>query len=93
MTSNSRKVQFFRAQIPAFECTPGCHDCCGPVTTSSEEMANLPVKSKAAGLSEWPAAGSDDRPAHRAADLSLFCRNTPGAGLMEVLFFGSCNYK
>ena len=47
MTKNSRKVQFFREHIPAFECLPGCHDCCGPVTTSSEEMARLPVKSDA----------------------------------------------
>lgn len=45
MTSNSRKIRFFRKRIPAFECLPGCHDCCGPVTTSSEEMARLPVKS------------------------------------------------
>ena len=47
MTSNSRKIRFFRKHIPAFECLPGCHDCCGPVTTSSEEMARLPVKSVA----------------------------------------------
>ena len=47
MTKNSQQVRFLRTQIPAFECVPGCHDCCGPVTTSSEEMANLPVKSEA----------------------------------------------
>ena len=47
MTKNSQKVRYLRTQIPAFECVPGCHDCCGPVTTSSEEMANLPVKSEA----------------------------------------------
>lgn len=47
MTNNSQKVRYLRTQIPAFECVPGCHDCCGPVTTSSEEMANLPVKSEA----------------------------------------------
>jgi hypothetical protein len=45
MTSNSRKIRFFRKHTPAFECLPGCHDCCGPVTTSSDEMARLPVKS------------------------------------------------
>jgi len=45
MTSNSKKIRFFRKHIPAFECLPGCHDCCGPVTTSPEEMARLPVKS------------------------------------------------
>jgi len=47
MTKNSQKVRFFREQIPSFECLPGCHDCCGPVTTSSEEMASLPIKSDA----------------------------------------------
>lgn len=45
MSSNSEKIRFFRRHIPAFDCTPGCHDCCGPVTASSEEMARLPVKS------------------------------------------------
>jgi len=45
MTSNSQKIRFFRARIPSFECEPGCHDCCGPVTTSTEEMARLPAKS------------------------------------------------
>jgi len=48
MTSNSHKIRFFRKQIPSFECKPGCHDCCGPVTTSTEEMARFPVKSVAA---------------------------------------------
>ncbi|MCX7218051.1 YkgJ family cysteine cluster protein [Undibacterium sp.] len=46
MTINSQKIRFFRRHIPAFACIPGCHDCCGPVTTSSEEMARLPRKSE-----------------------------------------------
>lgn len=45
MTKNSAQIRFFRKHIPSFECKPGCHDCCGPVTTSTEEMARLPVKS------------------------------------------------
>ena len=45
---SSEHLRFFRRHIPAFECTPGCHDCCGPVTASSEEMARLPVKSRQA---------------------------------------------
>ena len=48
MSSNRQKIHFFRQRIPSFECQPGCHDCCGPVTTSSEEMANLPRVSEAA---------------------------------------------
>ena len=47
MTRNSQKIRFFRNHIPSFECESGCHDCCGPVTTSSIEMAYLPVKSEA----------------------------------------------
>lgn len=47
MTPSQQKIRFFRQRIPAFECIPGCHDCCGPVTTSPEEMARLPRKSKA----------------------------------------------
>lgn len=47
MSCNSHKIRFLREQIPTFECVPGCHDCCGPVTTSSEEMARLPRKSAA----------------------------------------------
>ena len=45
---SSEQLRYFRRHIPAFECTPGCHDCCGPVTASSEEMARLPVKSRQA---------------------------------------------
>lgn len=36
-----------RQGIPTFECVKGCHDCCGPVTASSEEMSRLPVKTDA----------------------------------------------
>lgn len=55
MSCNSHKIRFLRDQIPSFDCVPGCHDCCGPVTTSSEEMARLPRKSveeQEAALSE-----------------------------------------
>lgn len=47
MTRNSQKIRFFRERIPTFACKPGCHDCCGPVTASSEEAAWLPEKSEA----------------------------------------------
>lgn len=47
MSPNSRTLRHIRRRIPAFECVPGCHDCCGPVTASGEEMARLPVKSAA----------------------------------------------
>lgn len=47
MSPDSRTVRFLRRHIPAFECEPGCHDCCGPVTASGEEMARLPLKADA----------------------------------------------
>ena len=47
MTQNDRTIDNLRRRIPTFVCVVGCHDCCGPVTASSEEMARLPVKSEA----------------------------------------------
>ena len=56
MSCTDRKIDQLRRQIPRFACVPGCHDCCGPVTASSEELARLPVKSDAeheAALAEY----------------------------------------
>ncbi|SHK14600.1 hypothetical protein SAMN05216369_0665 [Marinobacter antarcticus] len=47
MSNNRNIIARLRESIPSFECVPGCHDCCGPVTTSSEEMSRLPVKTDA----------------------------------------------
>jgi len=47
MNNDRNVIMRLREQIPSFECVVGCHDCCGPVTTSSEEMSRLPVKSDA----------------------------------------------
>ena len=47
MTRNDQKIEDLRRRIPSFACVAGCHDCCGPVTASSEEMARLPVKTEA----------------------------------------------
>ena len=44
---NNRKLDELRSRIPTFTCIVGCHDCCGPVTASSEEMARLPLKTEA----------------------------------------------
>jgi len=55
MTEHGHIIRFFRQRIPAFACKPGCHDCCGPVTASSEEVGRLPIKTEAehdAALSE-----------------------------------------
>ena len=54
MSCTSRKIDQLRLQIPSFACVPGCHDCCGPVTASSEEMSRLPVKSDAEHMPRWP---------------------------------------
>lgn len=56
MSCISRRIDRLRMEIPGFACVPGCHDCCGPVTTSSTEMSRLPVKSEAehdAALADW----------------------------------------
>lgn len=47
MFDNDDKIRVLRQQIPSFACVPGCHDCCGPVTTSTTEMARLPRKTRA----------------------------------------------
>ncbi|MEX1668539.1 YkgJ family cysteine cluster protein [Zhongshania guokunii] len=47
MYQNRDIIARLRERIPSFECVSGCHDCCGPVTTSSEEMSRLPVKTDA----------------------------------------------
>jgi hypothetical protein len=56
MSCTDRKIDHLRRKIPRFDCIPGCQDCCGPVTASSEELARLPVKSEAehdAALAEY----------------------------------------
>ena len=45
MSHEEVELRYLRQEIPQFECIPGCHDCCGPVTASSLEMSKLPVKS------------------------------------------------
>ncbi len=77
MHSDSQKIRFFRGQIPNFACRPGCHDCCGPVLTSSTEAARLPQKSAA----EHAAAQADWRCVHLGpngcqvyAERPLVCR-------------------
>ena len=47
LTANDQKIGDLRQRIPSFKCIVGCHDCCGPVTASSEEVARLPVKTDA----------------------------------------------
>ncbi|HHJ81062.1 MAG TPA: YkgJ family cysteine cluster protein [Candidatus Tenderia electrophaga] len=77
MTKNQQKLHFLRQQIPSFECKPGCHDCCGPVTTSSEEMAMLPVKSEQehdAALAELSCPHLGDTGCQVYVERPLICR-------------------
>ncbi|MGE5472361.1 MAG: YkgJ family cysteine cluster protein [Bacteroidota bacterium] len=77
MTGNSQEIRFLRRQIPGFECEPGCHDCCGPVTASSEEMARLPVKSAeahAAALAELSCPHLGERGCQVYDERPLICR-------------------
>ena len=77
MTDNDRKINQLRAKIPTFRCIKGCHDCCGPVTVSSEEMARLPVKSNAehdAALNELSCAYLGAQGCEIYAERPLICR-------------------
>lgn len=47
MIKNSQIIRFYQRNIPTFACVAGCHDCCGPVTASPQEVARLPIKTKA----------------------------------------------
>ena len=77
MSCASRKIDQLRLQIPSFACEPGCHDCCGPVTASSEEMARLPVKSAAehaAALADWCCPHLGEQGCQVYAERPLICR-------------------
>ncbi|MHB1083978.1 MAG: YkgJ family cysteine cluster protein [Thiobacillus sp.] len=77
MTPNSQTIRLLRRHIPTFACVPGCHDCCGPVTASSEEMAMLPVKSDiehAAALAELSCPHLGDNGCQVYAERPLICR-------------------
>ncbi len=77
MNNNRDIIARLRAEIPSFECVPGCHDCCGPVTTSSEEMSRLPVKSNAehdAALAELKCVHLGPNGCEVYAERPLICR-------------------
>jgi Fe-S-cluster containining protein len=77
MTPNSQTIRFLRRRIPAFECAPGCHDCCGPVTASSEEMTRLPIKSEpehAAALAALSCPHLGENGCQVYAERPLICR-------------------
>jgi len=77
MSPNSQKIRFLRQRIPAFECVRGCHDCCGPVTASSEEMARLPLKTEAehaAALAESSCPHLGKKGCEVYAERPLVCR-------------------
>ncbi|MBS1132250.1 MAG: hypothetical protein H6R16_3252 [Proteobacteria bacterium] len=77
MTPNDQKIRFLRKRIPAFECAPGCHDCCGPVKASSDEMARLPVKTEAehaAALAELSCPHLGKNGCQVYAERPLICR-------------------
>ncbi len=76
-TANDRTIDALRLRIPQFTCIVGCHDCCGPVTASSEELARLPVKSEAAhaaALAEWSCPHLGVHGCEVYAERPLICR-------------------
>ena len=71
------EIDALRQVIPAFACKPGCHDCCGPVTASSEEMWRLPVKSAAeheAALAEYNCVHLGEKGCEVYSERPLICR-------------------
>jgi Fe-S-cluster containining protein len=77
MGPNSKTLRFLRRRIPAFDCVPGCHDCCGPVTASSVEMARLPEKTdteRAAALDALSCPHLGDSGCQVYAERPLVCR-------------------
>lgn len=48
MKSNA-KLQALYAAIPAFDCKPGCSDCCGPVPMAKPEWQAVKMAKRAAG--------------------------------------------
>jgi uncharacterized protein len=77
MSDTSQKIRFFRSRIPSFECKPGCHDCCGPVTTSTEEISRLPLKTEAehaAALAELSCPHLGEKGCQVYLERPLICR-------------------
>ncbi len=77
MNASDRQIDALRERIPTFTCIVGCHDCCGPVTTSSVEMARLPVKTEAehaAALAEWSCPHLGTHGCEVYAERPLICR-------------------
>lgn len=74
---NSTRIRFFRRQIPEFACIPGCHDCCGPVLASTDELARLPQKTmqeRGAALERWDCAHLGPHGCTVYAERPLVCR-------------------
>ena len=84
MFTNDRTIEALRARIPTFACIVGCHDCCGPVTASSEEMARLPVRTEAehaSGLADLSCPHLGEHGCEVYGERPLICRlfgTTPG---------------
>ena len=41
MSPDSQTLRFIRHRIPAFECEPGCHDCCGQASPQGKRPATM----------------------------------------------------
>ena len=77
MITNSQKIKILRERIPDFACKPGCSDCCGPVTASSDEVARLPVKTDAEhekALAEFNCPYLGERGCEVYQERPLICR-------------------
>jgi len=74
---NGTRIRFFRRQIPEFACIPGCHDCCGPVLASTDELARLPRKTeaeRASAMQHWDCAHLGQHGCSVYQERPLVCR-------------------
>jgi len=77
MNDHPEIIARLRENIPTFKCKEGCHDCCGPVTTSSEEMSRLPVKTDAqheAALNDFSCVHLGEKGCTVYGERPLICR-------------------
>ena len=50
MSEAGKIIKYLRKRIPTFECIPGCSDCCGPISFSKWEWAQISDKREASSL-------------------------------------------
>lgn len=77
MTPLYQTIRMLGKCIPVMECVPGCHDCCGPVLATIDEIRRLPAKTskqREAALDELNCVYLDSCGCQIYQDRPLICR-------------------